>query len=118
MHRCRRTILLAGVLVAAAATRADAAVPDRIVSLLGPSVGYLLSQSDLCQWGLGDRIRKAYDDGFAAIGMTQAQRSSAWDQASATQRRLAEVPAEAREHMKADTCTSAARERVERDLRD
>jgi hypothetical protein len=46
--------------------------------------------------------------------MTQTGRAAAWDEASATQRRLADVPGEAKDRMKAETCTSAARERVER----
>ena len=33
-------------------------MPNSIVALLGPSIGYMLSQSDLCQWGLADRITK------------------------------------------------------------
>lgn len=114
----RRTILLAALLAFAATPGARAAVPDRITTLLGPSVGYLLSQDELCRWSMGERIRKAYDESFVALGMTQAQRSQAWNQATATQQRLAAVPAEARDRMRADTCTSAARERVEGELRD
>jgi hypothetical protein len=49
--------------------------------------------------------------------MTQAQRAAAWAEASATQRRLADVPGAAKDRMKAETCTSAARERAERGLR-
>jgi hypothetical protein len=113
-----RAVVLTSLLVLSATSGARAAVPDRIVGLLGPAVGYLLSQSDLCQWGMSDRIRKAYDGAFTAIGMTEAQRMAAWDQASATQGRLGDVPGEAKDRMRTETCTGAARERVEHDLRD
>src|ERR1700710_2871244 len=99
-----------------AATAANAAVPSPVVALLGPSVGYLLSQSDLCQWGLKDKITKTYQDGYKTIGMTAAQQANAWEQAAATQKRMAGLSAQAREHMKADTCTPASRARVEKDL--
>ena len=44
--------LLAGLTVSAAC----AVVPNSIASLLGPSIGYLMAQSDLCGWNLNDRI--------------------------------------------------------------
>jgi hypothetical protein len=109
------SFVLAGLMTLTAAT-ANAAVPSPIVALLGPSVGYLLSQSDLCQWGLNDKITKTYQAGYKTIGMTAAQKAAAWEQAAATQERLTGLSAEAREHMKADTCTPAARARVEKNL--
>jgi hypothetical protein len=100
------------------ATTADAAVPNPVAALLGPSVGYLLSQSDLCQWGLSEKIEKTYQSGFKAIGMTAAQQATAWEQAKSRQRDLANLPAEAKARMKSDTCTPADRARVDRNLAD
>jgi hypothetical protein len=48
--------LLAGLAVSAA----GAAVPNPIASLLGPSIGYLQAQSELCGWNLKDKIRATY----------------------------------------------------------
>jgi hypothetical protein len=107
---------LAGLFAVTAVNSANAAVPGPVVALLGPSVGYLLSQSDLCQWGLAGKITKTYQDGYKAIGMTAAQQATAWEHATATQKRMAGLSAEARDHMKAETCTPAARARVEQDL--
>ena len=107
---------LAGLVAVTALTSANAAVPSPVVALLGPSVGYLLSQSDLCQWGMADKITKTYQDGYKTIGMTAVQQATAWEQAAATQKRMAGLSAAAREHMKADTCTPTARARVEKDL--
>jgi hypothetical protein len=101
-----------------AAPSAEARVPNQIVTLLGPSVGYLLSQSDLCQWGLADKIKTTYRDGFKTIGMTAAQQSTAWEQAAEAQKRMVNLPADAKDRMKADTCSPAARGRVEHDLGD
>ena len=112
------TAVLGGLLFAAGTTAVKAEVPKPIVALLGPSIGYLLSQSDLCQWGLTDKIRATYRNGFTAIGMTEAQQSAAWAQAAEAQRRMADLPADAKERMKADTCTAVARERVEHELGD
>jgi hypothetical protein len=113
-----RSVVLTSLLLLSATSGASAAVPNRIVGLLGPAVGYMLSQSDLCKWGMSDRIRRAYDDAFTALGMTQAQRVATWDQALATQQRLADVPGAAKDRMRAETCTDAAHERVERELQD
>ncbi len=108
-----------GVLFAAlAAVPAGAEVPNSITSLLGPSVGYLLGQSDLCQWDLTDRIEKTYKASFQAIGMTPAQQTAAWAQAKARRNGLNGMPAAAKERMKADTCTPEFRARIEQNLRD
>ena len=80
------------------------------------SIGYMLSQSDLCQWGLADRIQKTYQDDFKAIGMTAAQQTTAWEQAAATQKRMTTLPEDAKDRMKVDTCAASARQRVEHDL--
>jgi hypothetical protein len=109
-------IAAASLIPALAATTAGAAVPNPVVALLGPSVGYLLAQSDLCQWGLTEKIEKTYQDGFKKIGMTAAQRATAWDQAKSRQKDLANLPAEAKAGMKTDTCTPASRARVDHDL--
>ena len=109
-------VALASLLATSAVAGADAAVPNSIVALLGPSIGYMLSQSDLCQWGLADRIHKTYQDDFQAIGMTAAQQTTAWEQAAATQKRMTALPVDAKDRMKVDTCAASARQRVEHDL--
>jgi hypothetical protein len=105
--------ILAGLLASSTVRAAVAATPNSIVAVLGPSVGYMLSQSDLCQWNLADRIRKTYQRDFAAIGMTAAQQTSAWEQAAETQKHMTEIPPDAKDRMKADTCSPAERTRVE-----
>jgi hypothetical protein len=102
----------------ATATTTHAAVPNPVVPLLGRSVGYLLSQSELCQWGLTEKIKQTYQDAFKAIGMTAPQQATAWEQAMATQKRMVDIPNDAKARMKADTCTPASRADVERDLTD
>jgi hypothetical protein len=106
--------LLAGLTVPAA----GAAVPNSIASLLGPSIGYLMAQSDLCGWGLNDKIRATYQKDFAQIGMTDAQQSAAWQQAQARQAKLTSLPSKAKDGMKAGICTSAARAELEQQLAD
>jgi hypothetical protein len=115
----RFVITAAAVLLSAlAAVPAEAEPPNSITSLLGPSVGYLLGQSDLCQWGLTEKIEKTYKASFQAIGMTAAQQAAAWKQAKARHNGLAAMSTKAKERMKADTCTPAFRARIERDLAD
>lgn len=92
---------------------ANADTPASIVAVMGPSVGYMLSQNDLCQWDLGDQIRKTYQRDFAAIGMTPQQQSNAWEQASDTQKRMAAIPADGKARMKVDTCTTAEHTRLQ-----
>jgi hypothetical protein len=106
--------LLAGLTVSAA----GAAVPNSIAALLGPSVGYLMGQSDLCAWDLNDRIRATYQKDFAQIGMTEAQQSGAWEQAEARETKLMSLPEKAKDGMKAGICTSAARAELEQRLAD
>lgn len=97
---------------------AGAAVPNSIASLLGPSIGYLLAQSDLCGWSLNDRIRTTYQKDFAQIGMTDAQQGMVWKQAQARETKLTSLPPKAKAGMKAGICTSAARAEVEQQLAD
>ena len=110
-------IALAGLLPVLAATPTEAA-PNSVAVLLGPSVGYLLSQSDLCQWDISAKIRKTYEASFKAIGMTDAQQAAAWAQAVDRQKALANLPDATKAKMKADTCTAEQRDRVEHDLTD
>ncbi len=106
--------LLAGLTVSAA----GAAVPNSIASLLGPSIGYLMAQSDLCGWNLNERIRATYQKDFAQIGMTEAQQSAAWQQAQARETKLTSLSPKAKAGMKAGICTSPARAEVEQQLAD
>ena len=106
--------LLAGLSVSAA----GAAVPNSIASLLGPSIGYLHAQSELCGWNLNDRIRATYQKDFAQIGMTDAERSAAWQQAQARETNLTSLPPKAKDGMKAGIRTPAARAELERQLAD
>jgi hypothetical protein len=106
--------VLAGVTVSAA----GAAVPNSIASLLGPSIGYLMAQSDLCGWDLNDKIRATYEKDFAQIGMTEAQQSAVWEQAQAREGKLTSLPPEAKDGMKAGICTSAARAELGQQLGD
>jgi hypothetical protein len=62
------------------------------------------------------KIEKTYQESFKTIGMTAEQQASAWSQATARRKALNELPAEARTHMKAETCTAASRARVEKEL--
>jgi hypothetical protein len=100
----------------AATMPSRAEVPNAVAAVLGPSVGYLLAQSDLCEWGLTAKIEKAYQDGFKTIGMTAEQQATAWSQAAARHKALTDLPAEAKTHMKAETCTPASREQLEKNL--
>jgi hypothetical protein len=111
-------IAVISLLSALAVAPASAEVPNSITSLLGPTVGYLLAQSDLCQWDLTGKIETTYQNGFKTIGMTAAQQATAWAQAAARRKDLADLPAEAKTRMKADTCAQAIRARVEKDLAD
>jgi len=86
--------------------------------LLGPSIGYLLAQSDLCQWDITAKIRKTYDASFKAIGMTDAQQSAAWGQAADRQKALNNLADATKAKMKADICTPTMRQKVEHDLKD
>lgn len=111
-------IAAAALFPALAATSARAEVPNSVAALLGPGVGYLLAQSDLCQWGLADKIEQTYRDSFKTIGLTAAQQTGVWAQAEARRKAMAGLPAEAKTRMKADTCTPASRTRVDNDLAD
>jgi len=114
----RYIIIFIAMLSALAAVPAKADVPNSVVSLLGPSVGYLLGQSDLCEWGLNDKIEQTYKASFQAIGMSAAQQTAAWDMAKARRAGLAGMPADGKARMKADTCTPAFRARFEQDMKD
>ncbi len=106
--------LLAGLTISAA----GAAVPGSIVALIGPSVGFLMGQSDLCEWGLNDKIRATYKKDFGQIGMTDEQQAAAWRDAEARQTKLTSLPETAKDGMKAGICTSAARAELEQQLAD
>jgi hypothetical protein len=110
-------ITLAGLLSVLAATPTEAA-PNSVAVLLGPSIGYLLAQSDLCQWDISAKIRATYEASFKAIGMTDAQQAAAWGQAADRQKALSGLNDGTKAKMKADTCTPASREQVEHDLTD
>jgi hypothetical protein len=112
----RSTVVVVAAILSFPASGAEAAVPKSIAVLLGPSVGYLLSQSDLCEWGIAAKIENTYKRAFKAIGMTQAQQAAAWEQAKAKQAELAKIPAEAKARIKTDTCTTESRSRVELDI--
>jgi hypothetical protein len=99
-------------------TPARAGVPNSVTALLGPAIGYLLAQSDMCQWDLAEKIEKTYQDGFKTMGMTAAQQASAWSEAAARRKALADLPAEENTRMKAGICTPASRARVEKDVAD
>jgi hypothetical protein len=100
--------------IAPAPARADA--PKPIVSVLGPAVGYLLGQSDLCGWNLTDKIETTYKAGFNAIGLSADQQASVWTQAKARRDGMAGMPPAAQSRMKAETCTDAFRARFEQDM--
>lgn len=106
--------LLAGLTISAA----GAAVPGSIVALIGPSVGFLMGQSDLCEWGLNDKICATYKKDFGQIGMTDEQQAAAWRDAEARQTKLTSLPETAKDGMKAGICTSAARAELEQQLAD
>ena len=114
----RPTAVLVAISLSVATVAANAAVPKSIAVLLGPSVGYLLSQSELCEWGLNAKIENTYKRAFETLGMTQAQRTAAWAQATAKQKELATLPLETKGRMKAGTCTAESRAQVERDISD
>ncbi len=105
-----------GLLVALAVARADAAVPNSITVLLGPAIGYLLGQSDLCGWNLNDRIRTTYQNDLQQLGMTETQKATVWSDAKARETKLNALPAQAKAGMKAGVCTSAMRAEIEREL--
>ena len=109
-------ISFTSLLAMSAATGAHAQVPNPIAALLGPSVGYMLFQDDLCGWGMTDKIKKTYQAGFKTIGMTAAQQTTAWEQAADTQKRMSDIPPDAKANMKTDTCTADSRAHVEHDL--
>ena len=106
--------VLAGLSVSAA--RAEA--PNAIAALLGPSVGFMMAQSEICGWDLKDKIHAAYQKGFAKIGMTDAQESAAWEQAAAREAKLMSLPEKAKDSMKGAVCTSAARADLEKEIAD
>jgi hypothetical protein len=110
------SVVVGGLLVALAVARADAAVPNSITALLGPSIGYLLGQSDLCGWNLNDRIHTTYRNAFQQLGMTEAQKTAVWSDAKARETRLSALPQQAKAGMKANICTSSSRAQLEQDL--
>jgi hypothetical protein len=98
--------------------QAWAAVPNSVVALLGPSLGGLLGQDDLCGWGLAGRIETTYRNDFKSIGLTDAQAAAVWAEAHGRQAEMAKIPADGQARMKAEMCTAAGRQQFERKLAD
>ncbi len=88
--------------------RPAARCPTQSRQWLGPSVGYLLAQSDLCEWGLTTKIEEAYQHGFKIIGRIAEQQSNAWSQAAARRKALTNLSAEAKTHEGRDLHTTTA----------
>jgi hypothetical protein len=114
----RSTAIPIAVIFSFAVSAAGAAVPNSVAVLIGPDIGYLMSQSDLCQWGMSAKVQATYQQAFRTMGMTVAQQAAAWDQAKARQADLAKLPADAKARMKADTCTPEAKAHFEHNLAD
>jgi hypothetical protein len=91
-------------------------VPNPVTALLGPRLGYVLAQSDLCGWNLADRITATYQADFKATGLTPAQETAVWNDAAASRKALTGLAPAARTRMKAGICTPAARAELERSL--
>ncbi|MDE2515521.1 MAG: hypothetical protein KGL12_05815 [Rhodospirillales bacterium] len=91
-------------------------VPNSIAALMGPTIGYLMSQSDLCGWNMTEQMSTTYDAGFKTIGLSAAQQASIWQVAKDRRAALNHLSAGAKAHMKAATCTAAAKARVEANL--
>lgn len=109
-------MLLIPLLAAAPATAASDKVPNAIVALMGPTVGYLMAQSDLCGWNLTDKMTKVYTEGFKTIGLTAEQEAGVWKVVRERRAALGHLPVAAKDHIKAETCTAENRARVERAL--
>ncbi len=95
---------IGGLLATLALSRADAAVPESIKPLLGSSLGYLMAQSDLCGWGLNDKIHATFQNDFQQMGMTEAQQTDVWQEAKVRHDGLMALPAKAKAGMKAGIC--------------
>lgn len=111
-------IALAGLLSAFVATQAAADAPRSVVALLGPSLGHLMAQNDICGWNLGARIEATYKAGFTRIGLTAEQQAGVWDRARWAQKGMLSSPDAAKARMKAEMCTPEIRARIEQDLAD
>lgn len=112
----RRVIALAGLLPCLAAGPAAADVPQSIVALLGPSLGHLMAQNDLCGWKLDTKIEGTYKASFQTIGLTQAQQTTVWEKAGFARQGMMSTPAAAQDRMKSEMCTPAIKARIEQDL--
>ncbi|MEJ0020515.1 MAG: hypothetical protein WDN25_28990 [Acetobacteraceae bacterium] len=110
------TIALAGLLPVLAATPASAEAPRSVVALLGPSLGHLLAQSDLCGWNLQPKIETTYKASFHKIGLTAAQQTAVWDQAKLRRQGMLSAPDDAKARMKAEMCSPAIRTQIDHDL--
>ena len=111
------TVAVVGLLPMLALAPAEAAVPGPVLALLGPGIGYMLNQSDLCQWNMGAQIKTTYQNAFNEMGLTEAEQANVWQDAVRRQKALANLPADAAAGMKSGTCTAASRARLESDLR-
>jgi hypothetical protein len=96
------TILLLPILAMQAACAED--LPQPVTALIGPGIGYLLAQSDLCQWDMNGQIKAAYQNSFNEMGLSAAQQATIWQAAAARQKKLADLPAAAKAGMKSGTC--------------
>ena len=111
-----RTLCLIGLLPMLAAMPAAAEAPRSIVMLLGPSLGHLMAQSDLCAWNLGATIETVYKSAFQKIGLTAQQQGAVWEQARREQQGMLSAPDVAKARMKAEMCAPAIKARIEQDL--
>ncbi len=109
-------VLLLPVLPMQAALAAD--LPQPVAALIGPGIGYMLAQSDLCQWGISAQIKTAYQKSFDEMGLSAAQQARIWQAAAMRQKMLSNVPAAAKAGMKRDTCGPDFRARVEAQIAD
>ena len=106
------------VFLALAVSPAAAAVPNPIATLLGPSIGYRMAQSDLCGWDSNDKLHTIYQKALVAIGMTDAQVATVWSEAKTRMSALTSLPEAAIAHMKADICTPDRRAEFDRAIAD
>lgn len=105
------TLLLLLILGVPATSAED--LPQPVATLIGPGIGYLLGQSDLCQWNMNGQIKAAYQNSFSEMGLSAAQQAAIWQAAAARQKKLADLPAAAKAGMKSGICGPDFRARAE-----
>jgi len=111
-----RVIILAAVASFVLPAQSMAATPDSIVALLGPSLGGLLAQSDLCGWKIADKIDATYQRSFKQIDMTDTQVTAVWAKAHSRQAEMAKIPSAGKARMKREMCTTESRQQVDHNL--